>query len=126
MDGVAGAAVGEGVGAGGGEEAEGVSGLVDADVWGVGWDGHGVGGGQDGLERGELIVFGEEGEVVVGGVVVCADLEECCEGVELVFAFVDGCVGVPCGYDVVGGGGAVDGAGDLGLGRLLKGIAIGV
>ena len=48
----------------------------------------------DGLDCGDPVVFREKGKVVGGRVVVCADFEECGEGVELVFALVDRGVGV--------------------------------
>lgn len=124
-DRVARAFVVEGLGGGGSEALESVREGVDAAVCGVGGYRHRLGGGEDGSDSGDPVVLCEEGEVVGGGVVIRADLEECGQRVELVFALEDCGVGVGRRYYVVGGG-AIDRGGKAGFGRWLEGIAVGV
>lgn len=88
-DGVARAFVVEGVGGGGGGALEGVREGVDAAVCGVGGYRHRLGGGEDGSDGGDPVVFCEEGEVLGGGVVIRADFEKGGQRVELVLALVD-------------------------------------
>lgn len=84
-----------------------------------------MGGVQNGSDGGDPVVLCEEGEVLGGGVVIRADFEEGGQRVELVFALVDGGVGVGRGHYVVGGS-AIDRGGKAGFGRGLEGIAVGV